>query len=97
MEEKPKYNVQRHRKATVNMSLRTVMSLYLAYMGWQVAKTSGGDSPIKPWLGWLIFALFGGIAIAFGVYTYKNYKADLKDAEVRPEELEAEKQEQQEP
>lgn len=86
MNEKPKYTVEGHRKATLRASLRGLISVYLVYLGWSVARDSGGDSPIKPWMGWGIFVIFAAIAAAFGLYAYKQYKLDLKDAEAPAEE-----------
>ena len=37
------------------------------------------------WAAWLVGALFAAVAVGFGLYTWKRYQADLRDAEL-PEE-----------
>lgn len=87
MEEKPKYNVQRHRTATVRASVRTAAALYIAYLGWSIIRdrNDGGSMPV--WLSVAFGVLFLLIAAAIGLYAYKQRKIDLRDAEVRPEDL----------
>ena len=86
MEEKPKYNVQRHRAATIRSSIRAAAALYLAYLGYGLIRDRGGDSSIPVWGSVAAGAAFFVIAAAIGLYAWRQYKVDLKDAEVQPEE-----------
>ena len=99
MDDRPKYNVQRHNKATMGVSLRAVVALYLAYLGWKVIRSRGEGTSLAPWMSIAIGLLFIAVAVAFGAYTYRCYQRDLKAAEVHDDEqaLPEEKEPGQEP
>ena len=85
--DQPRYNEQMRSKASIAAVLHSIVAFYLAYLGWTVAQNSGGeDTTMAPWTGWVICAVFILVAIGFGVYTLKRYQAELKAAELPPEE-----------
>ena len=84
---RPQYDEQMRSKASISAVLRSIVSFYLAYLGWTIAQNSGGESTtMQTWQGWGICAIFMAVAIGFGVYTMKRYQDDLKAAELPPEE-----------
>ena len=80
---RPQYDEQMRSKASISAVLRSIVSFYLAYLGWTIARGSGGeDTTMQPWVGWLICGVFFAVGIAFGIYTLRRYQADLKAAEL---------------
>ena len=80
---RPQYNEQMRSKASISAVLRSIVAFYLAYLGWTIARGSGGgDTTMQPWVGWLICGIFFAVGIGFGVYTLKRYQADLKVAKL---------------
>ncbi len=79
--EKKRYHVVRKQQADMRALLRALVSAYLLYLGFRLISQEGGD---------LAFRLAGGAfavgAAAFGWYAWKSYRANLKDAELTPEE-----------
>ena len=97
MDEKPKYNVQRHRQATIRSSIRAAAALYLAYIGYSLIRNRNGDTSMPVWGSVAAGAAFLVIAAGIGLYAWRQYKLDLKAAETTPEELaEQERAEQDE-
>ena len=89
--ELPKYNLQRKNKVTTRALLRAVVSGYLLYLSWQIIKgAQSGDSSMSGPVALLIGSVFALTAIVFGIYTWKQYQAGLKGAELTPEELQEE-------
>lgn len=96
MNERPKYTVQGQRKASGGLALRGLIAIYLLYLGWGVIRTAGREgNALRPWMSWAFGLLFFAVAVGFGLYAYRCYKADLKAAEVhedapaeQPEETE---------
>lgn len=86
MDEKPKYNVQRHRTAMIRSSIRGTAALYLLYIGYSLIRDRA-DSSMPVWGSIAAGAAFVLIAAAIGIYAWRQYKVDLKDAQVRPEDL----------
>ena len=83
----PRYDEQKRSKATITAVLRALVAFYLAYLGWTIARNSGGEeTTMLPWMGWAICAVFMAVGIGFGVYTMKHYQTDLKAAELPSEE-----------
>ena len=89
MEKKPvKYHYLRKNRANTRAVLRALVALYLAWLGWKVASGAlGGDSTVPPGAALLIGGGFILAALVFGLYIWKQYRADLKAAELTPEEL----------
>lgn len=101
MDEKPKYNVQRHRQAMIRSSIRAAAALYLAYIGYGLIRDRNGDTALPAWGSIAAGAAFLAIAAAIGIYAWRQYKVDMKGAEATPEELaeqeRAEQDEEKEP
>ncbi len=95
MDEKPKYNVQRHRTAMIRSSIRAAAALYLLYIGYSLIRDRS-DSSMPVWGSIAAGAAFVLIAAAIGLYAWKQYKVDLKDAEVRPEDLQEQSEQDEE-
>ncbi len=93
---KKRYNVVRKNSADLHVLIRGIVAAYLLYLGWKLI-TSGGDASFPPAVGYAVGALFAAGAIAFGVYSWKRYRADLHDAELTPEEEEEALRQEQEP
>ena len=91
-----KYHLIRKQRADLRALLRGLISLYLLYLGGQLAFQSGGD--MSPVLRYLIGGLFALGAAAFGVYTFRQYQRDRRAAELTDEErAEALRQEEDPP
>ena len=85
--EKPRYHFQRKNEATFRGVLRGAMSFYLAYLGWQMIKDYlNGEQGTSSW-GAPAGAAFILIAVIFGIYAWKHYCADMKNAKLTPKEL----------
>lgn len=85
--EKPRYSFQRKNEATFRGVLRGAMSFYLAYLGCQVIKDYlNGEQSASTW-GAPAGAAFILIAACFGIYAWKHYRTDMKNAELTPREL----------
>ncbi len=94
--DKKQYNVFRKNKADLHVLIRGIVAAYLLYLGWKLV-TSGGDASFPPAAGYAVGALFAAGAIAFGCYAWKRYRADLRDAELTPEEEEEALRQEREP
>ncbi len=82
----PNYDPKKRSKANITAVLRSIVAFYLAYLGWNVAQNAGGvNTTMKPWMGWVICAVFTLVAIGFEFYTLRQYQADLKNAELPAE------------
>lgn len=89
MERKKKhYHVVRKNKADTKALFRVIVCAYLLYLGWQLVSSGGSDSSFPPIAGWLTGGLFAAAAIGFGVYSWREYKKALAEAELTPEEEE---------
>ena len=89
--ERPKYHYLRKRRAGTSAALRVVVIGYLLYLAWQIVRGAvSGSSTIPAPAAWLIGAVLAAAALAFGCYAWRRYQADLKAAELTPEELEKE-------
>ena len=85
--EKKQYNVVRKNQADLHALLRAVVCGYLLYLAGKLAFASGEDASFPPAARIAVGILFAAGAAAFGVYTWKRFQADRKDAELTPEEL----------
>lgn len=91
------YNVIRKNRANVSAVLRGAVACYLLYLGVQIAMSAGKDPSFPVWAAWVLGGFFCLAGAAFGVYTWRRYRADLKAAELTEEErLEARSQAEQE-
>lgn len=94
---KKRYNVFRKNKADLRVLLRALVAAYLLYLGWKLITSGGDTASFPPALGYGLGALFAAGAIAFGCYTWRAYRADLRDAELTPEEEEEALRQEREP
>lgn len=91
------YNVIRKNRAGTAALLRGAVACYLLYLGVQIAMSAGKDPSFPVWAAWVLGGFFCLAGAAFGVYTWRRYRADLKAAELTEEErLEARRQAEQE-
>lgn len=91
------YNVIRKNRANVSAVLRGAVACYLLYLGVKIAMSAGKDPSFPVWAAWVLGGFFCLAGAAFGVYTWRRYRADLKAAELTEEErLEARRQAEQE-
>ncbi len=94
--EAPKYDYARKRQAVFKAVIRAAMTLYLTYLAFQLFRDLFSGTPSMP----VPFILLAGtaflvIAIAIGIYAFRHYRTDLKDAELTSTELARLEQEQQ--
>lgn len=86
--EKKRCHVVRKNRADTRALLRGLVSAYLLYLGWKLIAGAGSTPDFPPALGLLAGVLFAAAAVAFGFYTWRQYLADRKAAELTPEEEE---------
>lgn len=79
-----KYHLIRKRQADLRALLRGLVSLYLLYLGYSLAFQAGGD--MSQVLRLLIGGLFALCAVVFGLYAFRQYRADRSAAELTEEE-----------
>ena len=75
---KLEYDIQKRARAGTAATFRAVVAGYIAYLGWKVATAEGSSMP--PLAARLIGCAFIVAAIAFGIYTWKRWRLDLKAA-----------------
>lgn len=85
--EKKQYNIKRKNQAETRALLRGLVAAYLLYLAWNLVSIDGEDPSFPPAAGIIAGVLFAAGAVAFGIYTWKRYQADRRDAELTPEEL----------
>ena len=51
--------------------------------------SGGSDASFPAAAGWLTGALFAAAAVGFGLYSWKEYRQALREAELTPQEEEA--------
>ena len=87
--EKKRYHVVRKQQADTKALLRVLVSVYLFYLGYRLISRGDGNP---------VFYLAGGIfmagSAAFGWFTWRQYRAALRQAELTPGEEEALRQDQ---
>ena len=86
---KKHYHVVRKQQADLKALRRTLVLVYLLYLGVQLI-SRGREEP----LFYLAGGLFAAGAAAFGWFTWRQYRAALIQAELTPEEEEALSQDQ---
>ncbi len=86
---KPRYNRVRKSNADMKALFRALVSAALLYMAWKMPSLARSDPTFPSALGWAACGLFAAAAVGFGVYTWKSYLADRKNAELTPQEEEA--------
>jgi len=80
---KKRYHVVRKQQADLRALLRGLVSAYLLYLAFRLA---AGGSELPPPIRVLICVLFLAGGALFGLYTWKQYRTALKEAELTPEE-----------
>jgi TRAP-type C4-dicarboxylate transport system permease small subunit len=84
-----KYDEALRSKAIGTSAIRAVVAGYLVYLGYTLIRDwLRGGSTMSPWVAWGIGLLFCIGGAAFGLYTWKQYRAALKAAELPAEETE---------
>ena len=85
--EKKQYNVTRKNQAEFRALLRGLVAVYLLYLAWKLAFVGGEDPTFPPAAGIASGIVLAAGAVIFGVFTWKRFLADRRDAELTPEEL----------
>ena len=83
---KKRYHVVRKNKADTRALFRTVACGYLLYLSWQLIRSGGSTPSFSPLVAWLLGGLLALAAIGYGLYTWKEYRLALREAELTPEE-----------
>ncbi|MCI8304120.1 MAG: hypothetical protein HFF52_05770 [Lawsonibacter sp.] len=78
---KKRYHMVRKQQADVRAVLRGLISCYLLYLGFRLVSQEGSTP-----LFYLAGGVFGACAAAFGWFTWRRYRTDLRGAELTPEE-----------
>ena len=89
MKNTPEYDVIKKNRAVLHGTLRGVVCVYLAYLALHILKGISPASSMPVWAGYCIAGVFLAAAAGFGVYTWKQYKNDLRGAVLKPEPGEA--------
>ena len=94
--DKKKYRIADKNRADIRALLRGVVSAYLLYLAYQLCfgKLEDTTFPLAARIAAGIVIALG--AAAFGVYTWRSYRADCKSAELTDEELEELRREREE-
>ena len=80
-EVKFEYDIQKRARAGTRATLRAVVALYIAYLGWSVIRgVREGTSTMAPWIGWTAGLVFIAAALGFGIYVLKRYRRELEEA-----------------
>ena len=87
--EKKRYHVVRKNQADLKALLRALVSGYLLYLAWRLVGLGGSDPTFSPATGWLAGGVLGTAAAGFGLYSWKEYRQALREAELTPQEEEA--------
>jgi len=95
--DKKQYNAVRKNNADLHALLRGFVAAYLLYLGWKLITSGGDGASFPPIVGYVAGGLFAVGAVAFGCYAWKRYRADLRDAELTPEEAEEALRQEREP
>ncbi len=82
--EKKRYNVVRKNQADIKALLRSAVAIYLFYLAFRLVP--GNDSSFPSLARFLAGGLFIAAAVIFGWFTWRQYRAALKKAELTPEE-----------
>lgn len=80
---KKRYHVVRKQQADLRALLRGLVSAYLLYLAFRLAS---GGSELSPLVRALVCVLFLAGGALFGLYTWKQYRTALKEAELTDEE-----------
>ncbi|MDE7245930.1 MAG: hypothetical protein K2O18_18410 [Oscillospiraceae bacterium] len=84
--EKKQYDVEQKNRADNRMLLRVLVCAYLLYLACQLVSQAGSDPALPAAVCWLTGGLFAAAAVAFGLYSWRQYRISLKDAELSSEE-----------
>ena len=76
------YDVQRRAKAGTSATLRTVVALYVIYMGYRLIHSAvmGEESTMSLGLRWGFGIGMIVLALGFGVYIWRRLRADVAAA-----------------
>lgn len=80
-----RYHVLRKQKADMKALLRALVSCYLLYLAWKL----WGAADFSQALRLLSAGAFAAAAVGFGLFTWKQYQADRKAAQLTAEEEQA--------
>ena len=87
---KKKYHYLKKNQANLRAAFRGAVSVYLVCLAVRTVRGVYQDpyTTMPVWAAWLVGALFAAVAVGFGLYTWKRYQSDLRDAELPEEEHE---------
>lgn len=95
MKEKKRYHVVRKNKADAKVMLRGAVCGYLLYLAWRLVNRSVAEPSLPLAAGWVVGGLFAAAAAAFGIFSWREYRKALREAELSPEEAAALDREQE--
>lgn len=77
----PGYDFTKRTRAVNAATLRAVVAVYIAYLGWSIIRgVRDGGTTMSPALGWALGIAFIAAAVAVLVYTWKRWRAELEAA-----------------
>ena len=80
------YHMVRKNQANLRALFRGVVTAALFYIAYRLPAMSAEDPTFPDALGWAAAGVFAIVAAGFGIYAWKSYRADCKNAELTPEE-----------
>lgn len=83
------YHMVRKNQANLRGLFRGVVTAALLYIAYRLPAMGAADPTFPDVLGWAAAGVFAVVAVGFGVYAWKCYRTDLKNAVLTPEEEEA--------
>ena len=84
--EKRQYDMGQKNKAKTQILLRILICAYLLYLACQLVSQAGSDPTLPAAVCWLAGGLFAAAAVGFGIFSWKQYRIHIKDAEVFSDE-----------
>lgn len=84
--EQKHYHMVRKNQANLGVLFRGVVTAALLYIAYRLPAMSAADPTFPDALGFVAAGVFAIVAVGFGIYAWKSYRADRKNAELTPEE-----------
>ena len=80
------YHMVRKNQANLRVLFRGVVTLALFYIAFRLPAMSAADPTFPDALGFAAAGVFAIVAAGFGIYAWKSYRTDRKNALLTPEE-----------
>lgn len=89
MKDKKTYNTAKKANAYTRLSMRVLVAAYIIYMAVKmILGAMAGETTMPLWASWSFAIFFSVLAVLFIVFSLRRLKADIADAEIKPEESE---------